>query len=221
MGFLEKGWAEEDARGLRARPKRLETTATFRSARYQPTRFRRGLASWTSIPGPSLKEEEEETPRQDPRRGPRRRGATPRPGSAPLPGLFALRLGPAPPPTPRPRLPAPAARPSSSLLDTAVRPRPAMAWPRPCFSHPTQAPPSDMTTPTNHSHPASAFWPLSRPRPLRACPAPCLSAPRPASRAPPLAPPPGPKLQRLGPTLCFFQPHALLSASPGRSRPPP
>ena len=37
LGFLEKGLVEEDARGLRARPKRLETTATSRSARYQPT----------------------------------------------------------------------------------------------------------------------------------------------------------------------------------------
>ena len=40
---------------VRGRPKRLETTATSRSARYQPPRFRRGPASWTSLRGPPPK----------------------------------------------------------------------------------------------------------------------------------------------------------------------
>ena len=133
LGLLEKGWAEEDARGLRERPKRLETTATSRSARYQPPRFRRGPASWTSLRGPRLKEEEEETPRPDPQRGSGRRGARPSPASAPPPGLSALRLGPAPPPTPRPRLPAPAARPSP-------RPQAPSACPRPLLFPPNAGP---------------------------------------------------------------------------------
>lgn len=220
LGLLEKGWAEEDARGLRALPKRLETTATSRSARYQPPRFRRGPASWASLRGPRLKEEEEETPRPDPRRGPGRRGARPSPASAPQPGLTALQLGPAPASRPpRPASP-PASRPQQ------LGPAPQRFGSAPCFFHRTQAPPYDVTTPTNQSHPASAFWPLSRPRPLQAFPAPCLSVPRPASRPPPLAAPPGPRPHPLGSALCFFQPHALLSAPrpplhPTRKAPPP
>ena len=95
---------------------------------------------------PRLKEEEEETPRPDPSQGSGRRGARPSPASAPPPGLSALGLGPAPPPTPRPRLPAPAARPSP-------RPQATSARPRPSFFHPTQAPPSYVTSPFNQSPP--------------------------------------------------------------------
>lgn len=180
MGLLEKGWAEEDARGLRGRPKRLETTATSRSARYQPPRFRRGPASWTSLRGPP------------PKGG---RGGDAEAGSSP--GLRETR-----------RQTLTCERSPSRPLCTRARPRPSAHTPPPppgprrsplpqAPGHMGSAPPSASSSPTpsspspqagpalrrDHAHhsfpPRPPFWLLSGPRPLRARPAPCPPALRP------------------------------------------